>query len=223
MTSPSAYGLWSLVVLNVAVFATFAYSFTRPRTARDCRSFGAFTAFLVALFAEMYGFPLTIYLLAGWLQRRYPTLDVFSHDAGHLWGTIFGWQGNPHLNPVHLLSGLLIGAGFVLLARSWTVLYAAQQRGDLAMTGPYAHVRHPQYAAFIIIMLGFLLEWPTLLTIVMFPILVWAYVRLARREEAEVRARFGERYARYAARTPTFIPRRRRTKTGQAAPGESAA
>lgn len=223
MTTPSAYGLWSLVVLNVAVFATFAYSFTRPRTARDWRSFGAFTAFLVALFAEMYGFPLTIYLLAGWLQRRYPTLDVFSHDAGHLWGPIFGWQGNPHLNPIHVLSGLLIGAGFVLLARSWSVLYAAQQGGDLATTGPYAHVRHPQYAAFIVIMLGFLLEWPTLLTVVMFPILVWAYVRLSHREEAEVRARFGERYARYAARTPAFIPRRRRTKTGQPATGESAA
>lgn len=205
-----AYGLWSLVVINVAVFSLFAYSFTRPRTARDWRSFGGFTAFLVALFAEMYGFPLTIYLLSGWLQRRYPGLDLLSHDAGHLWETLVGWRGDPHLNPVHLLSNLVIVGGFVLLARSWPVLHAAQRQGELATTGPYAYVRHPQYVAFIAIMLGFLLQWPTLLTLVMYPVLTGAYVRLARREEQEVQTAFGERYARYAARTPAFIPHVRR-------------
>jgi protein-S-isoprenylcysteine O-methyltransferase Ste14 len=204
-----AYGLWSLVVINVAVFAIFAYSFTRPRTTRDWRAFGAFTAFLVALFVEMYGFPLTIYLLAGWLQRRYPGVDLLSHDAGHLWDTVLGWSGNPHFTPLHLLSNALIAAGFITLARAWPVLYAAQQRGDLATTGPYARVRHPQYVAFIVIMFGFLLQWPTLLTLVMFPILSWAYVRLARREERDVRASFGARYESYAAVTPAFFPRLR--------------
>jgi hypothetical protein len=88
-----SYGLWSLVVINTAVFAIFAFSFTRPRAARDWRSFGGFTAFLVALFTEMYGFPLTIYFLSGWLQRRYPGLDLLSHDAGHLWETLLGGVG----------------------------------------------------------------------------------------------------------------------------------
>ncbi len=208
MTSAApAYGLWSLVVINVLVFAIFAFSFTRPRTARDWRSFGAFTAFLVALFTEMYGFPLTIYLLSGWLQRRYPGLDLLSHDTGHLWQTLLGWKGDPHTSPLHLLSGVLIGGGFILLASAWRVLYAAQQSRQLATTGPYARVRHPQYDGFILIMLGFLLQWPTLLTLVMFPILVWMYVRLARREEREVQAAFGETYVRYAAVTPAFIPR----------------
>jgi protein-S-isoprenylcysteine O-methyltransferase Ste14 len=207
---PPAYGLWSLVVINIAVFAIFAYSFTRPRTARDWRSFGAFTGFLVALFVEMYGFPLTIYLLSGWLQRRYPRLDLLSHDTGHLWETLFGWHGNPHLNPFHVLSGVLIAGGFILLAQSWPVLYAAQLLREPATTGPYAYVRHPQYVAFIVIMLGFLLQWPTLLTLLMFPILVWMYVRLARREEREVRAELGDVYARYAAATPAFVPRLRR-------------
>ena len=202
-----AYGLWSLAVINVGVFAIFAFSFTHPRTARDWRSFGAFTAFLIALFTEMYGFPLTMYLLAGWLQRRYPGLDLLSHNAGHLWETILGWQGDPHLNPLHLLSNLLIAAGFILLAAAWRVLYAAQQGHRLATTGPYAHVRHPQYVGFILIMLGFLVQWPTILTSAMFPILVWMYVRLARREEREVGAEFSETYARYAATTPAFIPR----------------
>jgi protein-S-isoprenylcysteine O-methyltransferase Ste14 len=205
----SAYGLWSLVVINVAVFAIFAYSFTRPRTARDWRSFGAFTGFLVALFVEMYGFPLTIYVLAGWLQRRYPGVDLLSHDAGHLWETLLGWRGNPHFNPLHLFSSVLIAGGFILLARSWPVLYAAQQQRGLATNGPYAYVRHPQYVAFVVIMLGFLVQWPTLLTLVMFPILTWAYVRLAKREEDEVRREFGEAYARYAEATPAFVPRLR--------------
>jgi protein-S-isoprenylcysteine O-methyltransferase Ste14 len=202
-----AYGLWSLVVINVAVFAIFAFSFTHPRTARDWRSFGAFTAFLVALFTEMYGFPLTIYLLSGWLQGRYPGLDLLSHNTGHLWETLLGSQGDPHLNPLHLLSGFLIAGGFILLAAAWRVLYAAQQTHELATTGPYAHVRHPQYMGFILIMLGFLVQWPTILTLAMFPILVWMYVRLARREEREVQAEFGETYAHYAAATPAFIPR----------------
>jgi protein-S-isoprenylcysteine O-methyltransferase Ste14 len=205
-----AYGLWSLVVINVLVFVMFAFSFTHPRTARDRRSFGAFTAFLVALFTEMYGFPLTIYLLSGWLQRRYPGLDLLSHESGHLWETLVGWRGDPHLNPLHLLSNFLIAGGFILLAASWRVLYAAQHAHQLATTGPYAHVRHPQYGGFILIMLGFLVQWPTLLTLAMFPILVWMYVGLAHREEREVRAEFGEIYARYSAKTPAFIPRVRR-------------
>jgi protein-S-isoprenylcysteine O-methyltransferase Ste14 len=205
-----AYGLWSLVIINIAVFVIFAFSFTRPRTARDWRSFGAFTAFLVALFTEMYGFPLTVYLLSGWLQRRYPGLDLLTHDTGHLWETLLGWRGDPHLNPLHLVSNVLIGGGFVLLAAAWRVLFAAQQARQLATTGPYAYVRHPQYAGFILAMLGFLLQWPTLLTLLMFPILVWMYVRLARREEREVRAEFDDAYARYAAVTPAFFPRLRR-------------
>jgi protein-S-isoprenylcysteine O-methyltransferase Ste14 len=68
-------------------------------------------------------------------------------------------------------------------------------------------VRHPQYAGFILVMLGFLVQWPTILTLAMFPVLVWMYMRLAHREEREVRAEFGEAYDRYAARTPGWFPR----------------
>ncbi len=206
-TDTPAYGLWPLVVLNSAVFIIFAFSFTHPRSPRDWRSFGAFAGFLIALFTEMYGFPLTIYLLAGWLGRRYPGVDFLSHDAGHLWETLLGWRGDPHLNPLHLLSNLLIGGGFVLLAAAWRVLYEAQRTHTLAITGPYARLRHPQYAGFIVILFGFVLQWPTLLTLLMFPILVTMYVRLARREEREGLAEFGEIYARYAAATPAFFPR----------------
>jgi len=205
-TAP-AYGLWTLVVINSAVFIIFAFSFFKPQTKRDWRSFGAFSAFIVALFTEMYGFPLTLYFLSGWLQSRYPDIDWFSHDAGHLPEMLFGWKANPHFGPFHVLSFALIGGGFVLIANAWRVLYKAQQRGELATTGSYAHVRHPQYVGFILIMFSFLLQWPTLLTLVMFPVLVWMYVRLARSEEREAEAEFGETYRAYARRVPAFLPR----------------
>ena len=207
MTDEPAYGLWSLVVINSLVFIIFAFSFTKPKTQRDWRSFSAFAAFIVALFVEMYGFPLTIYLLSGWLVRRYPGVDFLSHDAGHLWNTLLGWKVNPHFDPLHILSNVLILCGFILLSAAWKVLYEAQRTKTLATTGPYAYVRHPQYDGFILIMLGFLLQWPTLVTLIMFPILVTMYVRLARREEREVLSEFGDEYRRYANRTPAFLPR----------------
>jgi protein-S-isoprenylcysteine O-methyltransferase Ste14 len=150
-----AYGLWGLVIINTAVFIIFAFSFTKPKTSRDWRSFGAFSAFIVALFTEMYGFPLTIYLLSGWITRTYPGIDPFSHDAGHLWFTLFGMHGDPHSSVMHLLSLAAIFGGFILLSAAWKVLYDAQSRQMLATTGVYEYVRHPQYVGFIVIMLGF--------------------------------------------------------------------
>ncbi|TDX22545.1 hypothetical protein DFO67_12814 [Modicisalibacter xianhensis] len=137
------YGLWSLVILNSTVFITFAFSFFRPQTRRDWRSLGAFSAFMVALFTEMYGFPLTLYFLSGWLQSRYPEVDWFAHDSGHLLEMLFGWQGSPHFGPFHLLSTVFIFGGFYLIATGWRTLYAAQREGVLATSGLYAYIRHP--------------------------------------------------------------------------------
>lgn len=201
-----AYGLWTLVIVNSIVFTLFAYTFFKPRTGRDWRSFGAFSAFLVALFAEMYGFPLTIYFLSGWLQSRYPQVDWFSHDAGHLTEMMFGWRASPHFGPFHVLSYILIGSGFWLIASAWRVLYDAQRTRALATGGPYGYVRHPQYAGFILVLLGFLVQWPTLLTLAMFPVLVVMYVRLARSEEREAIAEFRDAYRKYMAVVPGFIP-----------------
>lgn len=203
----SSYGMWFLVFFNSAIFIIFAFSFFKPKTKRDWRSFSAFSAFLVALFTEMYGFPLTIYFLAGWLQTNYPNIDWLAHDSGHLLEMMFGWEANPHFGPFHILSFILIGGGFTLLSAAWRVLYKAQQSGTLAITGPYARIRHPQYVGFILIMLGFLVQWPTILTLAMFPILTIMYWRLSLHEEREVEAELGDVYREYAARTPRFIPR----------------
>jgi protein-S-isoprenylcysteine O-methyltransferase Ste14 len=207
MIDLQAYGLWVLVIINSLIFIGFAYAFTRPRSSRDWKSLGAFSAFIVALFAEMYGFPLTIYLLSGWLGNIVPGASLLTHDAGHLWYTLFGMTGDPHTNWIHLLSYVFILGGLFILMSAWSVLYAARQENKLAVTGMYAYVRHPQYVAFILVMIGFLLQWPTILTMIMFPLLVWRYVSLAREEEASVKQEFGEQYAEYAVKTPGWFPR----------------
>ena len=207
MSQESAYGLWWLVIINSLVFIIFAFSFAKPQTKRDWRTFGAFSAFIIALFVEMYGFPLTIYLLSGWLATNYPQIDPLTHDSGHLWHTLLGMKGNPHFDVLHVLSNVLIVGGFWLLASAWNVLYKAQRNNTMATTGAYARMRHPQYVGFILVMLGFLLQWPTLPTLIMFPILTYVYLRLARREEQEALAAFGDAYARYMRQTPAFIPR----------------
>jgi len=206
MSTAGDYGLWSLVIINSAVFIIFAFSFTKPKTRRDWRSLGAFSAFVIALFTEMYGFPLTIYLFSGWLQSRFPGTDFLSHDSGHLWNTMIGWDINPHFDPLHLASNLVIVGGFLMLASAWRVLHAAQQQNVLATTGLYEKMRHPQYTGFMLIMFGFLLQWPTLPTLIMFPILCWVYVRLARREEQMAIDEFGDSYRHYMASTPAFVP-----------------
>lgn len=203
----SEYGLWGLMLLNTALFLAFAFSFTRPKTTRDWRSFGAFSAFIVALFTEMYGFPLTIYLFSGALTKYFPGVDWLTHNNGHLWETVLGFQGDPHFNLLHIASGLFIGAGFLIVASAWRVLYASQRAHALATSGVYSRMRHPQYIGFIAVMVGFLLQWPTLLTLLMFPVLVFMYTRLAYREEREMEEEFGIEYTVYRKTVPAFIPR----------------
>lgn len=203
----SDYGLWGLVIINSAIFIIFAFSFTKPKTKRDWRSFSAFSAFIVALFVEMYGFPLTIYVLSGWLSTKYPNVDFFTHENGHLWHTIMGFEGNAHIDPFHIASMVLILFGFIILSKAWPVLYQAQKFGKLASTGIYSKIRHPQYVGFVMIMFGFLLQWPTILTIIMFPILVVMYWRLSVKEERDTHEEFGEEYSLYKKSVPAIFPK----------------
>jgi len=202
-----AYGLWGLVIINSAIFIAFTFSFFKPATKTDWRTFSSFSAFIIALFVEMYGFPLSIYLLSGWLATKYPGVEFLSHDNGHLIHTLLRMKGDPHWDVFHILSNVFIFGGFIILSNAWHTLWKAQRQHKLACTGIYAFMRHPQYVAFILIMLGFLLQWPTLLTLVMFPILTFTYVRLSLREERVAETEFGDAYRQWAEVTPRFLPR----------------
>lgn len=120
---------------------------------------------------------------------------------------LIGWTGDPHLSPFHLASYVAIAGGFWLIAVGWRHLHEAAQADRLATTGPYAWVRHPQYDGFLLVMIGFLLQWPTIPTLIMFPVLVYVYARLARTEERAVGEQSGREWDEYAARTPAFVPK----------------
>lgn len=195
------YGLWLIAAIHAAWLLGFALTFLRPARRREWRSLGIFTGFVVALYVEMFGFPLTIYLLTA-LLGQLPVAEPFAHLSGNLWATLV--LGQWIAGPLMLVGGLIILAGTLVLAVAWKSIYRAQ--GALVTTGPYAVVRHPQYSALFLVILGALVQWPTILTVLMAPVLVVAYVRLGWREERELEARFGEAYRAYRRRAPGFVP-----------------
>jgi len=198
-----AYGMWVVVAFNVGLFLFFTLSFLKPRGSQEWRSMGVVTAFFIALFAEMYGFPLTIYLLTGWLGDAYPALEPFSHKLGHLWVVVLGGSTLAWA-VVMALSLTLMLMGYTLLSKGWTQIHAA--RGGLVTDGIYVYARHPQYTGLFLVIIGFLVQWPTILTVIMAPILLFAYVHLARVEERRAEAEFGEEYNEYVRKTPAFFP-----------------
>lgn len=198
-----AYGFWSLVVVNVVLFLFFIMSFISPVKKREWRSMGVTTAFIVALFTEMYGFPLTIYILTAVLGAKYPALNPFAHASGHLWVTFLG-GGGAMLTVIHFISDGMMIAGFIIMSAGWRKVHGA--KGALVVDGVYAYVRHPQYSGLILVTIGLLIQWPTIITALMWPVLIFAYYRLSRKEEADMEREFGEAYKKYKERVPMFIP-----------------
>lgn len=201
---PYGYGFWSLAAANVILFLFFILSFLTPVKKREWRSMGMTTAFIAALFTEMYGFPLTIYILTALLGSRYPALNPFSHSSGHLWVAFLG-GGRTTLALVHLISDSLMIGGFLLMAAGWRKIHGA--KGGLVADGPYAYMRHPQYTGLFIVTLGLLVQWPTIITALMWPVLLAAYYRLSGKEEEEMEREFGQSYRTYKEKVPMFIPR----------------
>lgn len=197
-----AYGAWGIVVTMVVISLFFIAKFLPMRTRMQKRSGGALIAFLVALFAEMYGFPLTIYLLSHFVGIQIP-LD---HISGHLLGDLITWLGLGNgWFIVMLVSNVLLIVGIWIITSGWEAVYHSE--GGLVTDGPYAYVRHPQYTGIFIITVAFMIQWPTLATLILWPFVLWMYYRLARQEEKDVLKQFPEEYRRYMSRTPMFLPR----------------
>ncbi len=202
-----AYGMWPVVIFNILLFLVFVVSFIKPKKRIEWRSMGAFLGFLVALFTEMYGFPLTIYFLSSWLGDAYPVLDPFSHSSGHLVLVFLGLaHSGAAMMILHLISNGIIFYGGYLIFTGWKLIHGAKE-GQFVTEGLYARIRHPQYSGLFLITIGFLIQWPSFTTLIMWPILMFTYYRLAMREEKALEEKFGDEFYRYRENVPAFIPK----------------
>ena len=197
-------GAWALTLIMIVVASWLLYRYMAPRTWREWAGAGLVQAFIIALYAEMYGFPLTIYLIVRWfeLDRKYV--------SANLWSALFG-VGETGMLISMLLGYALLFIGIGLFLQGWRELYRAHEQKRLATDGLYAVVRHPQYLGLFIALFGEgIVHWPTLFSVSLFPFIVLAYVLLARKEERRVVEQFGEQYRAYQRRVPMFIPRQSR-------------
>ena len=199
-----AYGNWLAVLLSIGLFSFFALSFLVPVKKREWRTMGIYGAFLIALFTEMYGFPLTIFILSSVFG-----LDLsFGHVQGHLLAVYLAQTGVMGLQEawglIMVVSAVLIFFGLFLMSKGWSSIHSA--KGELVSDGIYSYVRHPQYLGLTVITIGMLIQWPTFITLAMWPILITMYYHLSKKEEQEATLVFGEIYEDYKQRTPMFIP-----------------
>ena len=199
--SAPAGGTWDLTAVMVIIASWILYRYVAPQRWREWARVGLVQAFIIALYAEMYGFPLTIYLLSGFLGFDIPWL----HQSGHLWATLFGW-GHTGAMLEMLFGYAIVFFGISLLIEGWREVYQATQAKRLATNGLYGLVRHPQYTGIFLAIFGQLIHWPTLPTLALFPVVVWAYYRLAKKEEQEMMEKFGTEYQNYQKSVPMFFP-----------------
>ncbi|WP_028571711.1 methyltransferase family protein [Desulfonatronum lacustre] len=193
-------GTWGLALIVIVIVSWLLYRYLAPQSWKEWSSAGVIQAFIIAFYAEMYGFPLTIYFLA-----RFFGLDLKLAEGGNLWAQLFG-------TPVAHIVAMLIGyaivfSGAILVADGWRRVHQARKEDRLVTDGVYAKVRHPQYTGLFLIVFGEgIVHWPTIVSVIAFPVIVFAYTLLARKEEGWMVEKFGEEYRDYQRSVPMFIP-----------------
>jgi len=193
-------GAWALAIIFIVIASWLLYRYLAPKTWREWAGAGLVQAFIIALYAEMYGFPLTIYLLV-----RFFGLDRTYLNA-NLWSTLVG-IGETGMMVSMIVGYLILILGFGIFIQGWRELYRAHQENRLAAEGLYSLVRHPQYTGLFISLFGEgVVHWPTFFSVGLFPIIVFAYYRLARKEEKKTIEKFGDPYLDYKRNVPMFIP-----------------
>lgn len=199
MENVNHYNQWGIVLVSVAFAAWLIFKFLKPNRKIEWRNTGILGAFVIALYTEMYGFPLTIYILSSVFGINIPLV----HIKGHLWSSLFGWGATGAIVEMLIGYSIMLIGGFLIIA-GWKKIY--QAKNELAIEGIYGYIRHPQYTGIILITFGMLVHWPTLITLLMWPILVMAYYYLAKKEEREMEMKFAEIYQEYKSRTSMFFP-----------------
>jgi len=184
----NSFGTGGLIVINIVIVLAFIALLPYRHPNRSAwKSHGVFAAFVIALMTEMFGWPLVLFLLS-------PLVEVpsIAHHVFHRFGHTLAHIGTG----VSLMGVVLIGAG-------WVKIHRAE---GLVDDGIYQFMRHPQYTGIFLFTFGWILHWPSVITLALWPILIAAYVWLALQEEKHAHREYGEAYARYAARVKRFIP-----------------
>ncbi len=194
-------GTWAIAILMIVTMSWIFYRYLAPKSWKEWKGAGLVQAFIIALYAEMYGFPLTIYLLGSLLGVKVPWI----HENGHLW-SFFIKEGTISANVEMIIGYSFVFAGFIMISRGWSAIHRATEEKRLVTEGIYSLIRHPQYTGIFIIIIGQIIHWPTIFTLVLSPLIFLAYYRLALKEEKEMLTIFGREYYNYRKDVPMFFP-----------------
>lgn len=198
---PTLGGQWALAIIMILIAFWIVYKYVAPKGWKEWRNAGILQAFIIALYAEMYGFPLTVYLLTSVLGIEIPLL----HIKGHVWSTLLG-VGDWFAFVEMFVGYLFVFVGLSLLVAGWRNIYKVRNEERLVTDGVYRVVRHPQYTGIFLAIFGQIVHWPTIPTLILFPIIVYLYYRLSRKEEKILLAKFGKSYRDYMRKVPMFFP-----------------
>lgn len=192
---------WGGALTSIALASWFFYRYVAPKEWREWTRAGIIQAFVISFYAEMFGFPITLYLLA----------RIFGFDVrgsfwdGNLWVYLTGLREAMYIS---MTVGYAISIlGVLLIVAGWREVYRAHKKERLAMGGIYAFMRHPQYTGIFVVLFGEgVVHWPTIFSLIAIPIIVIAYVFLSRKEERQMIVEFGDEYLEYQRRVPMFFP-----------------